>query len=164
MNDAPEHLEPLSDLIERFDHVAFGVHDLAESARLFEWLGGVFEKGGDNRAGGFRWVQFRLPDGNRIEVLSPIEDDSFLWRFLRSRGEGVHHLTFKVSSAAEAARRAEEAGLKVVGLHVEPGGWSECFIHPSTAHGALIQLAEWPDYPAPPSTLEDVLAGRGIIE
>lgn len=164
MSDAPELLEPLGGLIEYFDHAAFAVRDLAESVHFFELLGGVFVEGGDNRAGGFRWLQFRLPGGGKIEALAPVEDSSFLHRFLRSRGEGVHHLTFKVSSVEEAARRAEEAGLKVVGLHVEPGGWSECFIHPSSAHGTLIQLADWPDAPHPPVTLEDVLAGRGIIE
>ena len=131
-----------------------GVHDLRSAARLFELLGGTFVTGADNPEKGFRWIHYRLPGGTKIEAPAPVSHDCFLWRFLRSRGEGVHHLTFKVSSVSEAARRAEEAGLKVVGVHLDPGVWSECFIHPSSAHGTLIQLAEWPDEPRSPTTLE----------
>jgi len=157
MPGLPAQLEPLTDLIEYFDHVAIAVHDLADAARLYEFLGGTFITGDHNPRQGFKWIHYRLPGGGKIEALAPTADDCFLWRFLRSRGEGVHHLTFRVSSVLDAARRAEQAGLKVVGLHVDPGVWSECFIHPSSAHGTVVQLAEWPDDYAPSVSLEEVL-------
>ncbi|MCY4621497.1 MAG: VOC family protein [bacterium] len=162
MPDLPEHLEPLNDLIQYLDHVAIGVHDVGAAAGLFEMLGGTFLTGADNRRGGFRWLQYRLPGSTRIEALAPVSDDCFLWRFLRSRGEGLHHLTFRVSSVAEAARQAEGAGLDVVGLYINPGGWSECFIHPSSASGTLIQLADWTDDYYPQASLSQVLAGEVI--
>lgn len=164
MTDLPEDLEPLTDLIDRFDHFALGVHDLRAAARLFELLGGAFITGADNLERGFRWIHYGLPGGAKIEALAPVSDDCFLRRFLRSRGEGVHHLTFKVSSVSEAARRAEQAGLKVVGLRLDPGVWSECFIYPSSAHGTLIQLAGWPDDYAPSASLEEVLAGKVVAD
>ena len=160
MADLPEHVEPLSDLIESFDHLAIGVHDLGAAAELFEMLGGTFLTGADNLRRGFRWIHYRLPGGAKIEALAPVSEDCFLRRFLRFRGEGVHHLTFKVSSVTEAARRAGQAGLKVVELNVNPGVWSECFIYPSSAHGTLIQLADWPDDYAPSVSLQEVLAGE----
>lgn len=88
MPDVPEHLEPLSDLIEYFDHLAIGVRDVAAAANLLELLGGTFLTGADNQRRGFRWIQYRLPGGTKIEVLAPMTDDCFLWRFLRSRGRG----------------------------------------------------------------------------
>ena len=160
MPDIPEQLEPLADFIDYFDHVGLAVYDLGSAAQLFELLGGTFLTGADNVAGGFRWLQYLLPGEAKIEALAPVSDECFLWRFLRSRGEGVHHLTFRVSSATDAAARAEQAGLKVVGLSVNPGGWSECFIHPSSAHGTLIQLANWPEGHYPQASLEQVLTGE----
>lgn len=156
MTDFPEHLEPLSDLIVCFDHVAIGVRSLADAARLFEFLGGTYITGDNNQ--GFAWIHYRLPGGHKIEALAPTTEDSFLRSFLESRGEGVHHLTFRVSSVPEAAKRAEDAGLKVVGLYVDPD-WSECFIHPSSALGTVIQLAEWRDESYPSNSLEEVLGG-----
>ena len=64
----------------------------------------------------------------------------------------------------EAARRAEDSGLKVIGLRVDSADWSECFIHPSSAYGTVIQLAEWSERPVPPTSLEDVLAGRIVMD
>lgn len=162
MTDLPEHLEPLADLIDYFDHVGLAVRDLRSAAQLFELLGGTFLTGADKPGPGFRWIQYRLPGGAKIEALAPVSDDCFLRRFLQSRGEGIHHLTFKVSSVSDAARRAEQAGLKVVGLDLNPGVWSECFIYPSSAHGTLIQLADWPENHAPSVTLEEVLAGEVV--
>ena len=78
MSDVPAHLEPLADLVEYLDHVAFGVHDLAAAARLFELMGGVFVRGVDNRRAGFRWIHFRLPGGSKVEALTPTTDDCFL--------------------------------------------------------------------------------------
>ena len=159
MPETPEHLEALSDLIDYLDHIALGVHDLRSAARLFELLGGTFITGADNHRQGFRWIHYRLPGGSKIEALAPTRDDSFLWRFLRSRGEGIHHLTFKVSSVVDAAERAEKVGLRVVGLHVDPD-WSECFIHPSSANGTVVQLTNWSENYARPTSLEEVLAGE----
>ncbi len=172
MTDRNDSLPPaLGDLILGFDHVALAVRDLAAAAGFLQMLGGEFLRGGDNPRGGFRWVQFLFGESggsgkSKIEALSPVAGDCFLWDFLNRRGEGVHHLTFRVSSVAEAARRAEEANRKVTGLRLagEPGGWSECFLHPATAHGVVVQLAEWGELQLPEGSLEDVLAGRIITD
>ena len=158
MTDLPEDLEPLTDLIDYFDHVALAVHDLRSAVRLFEFLGGTYLTGDNNLHQGFAWIHYRLPGGDKIEALAPTTEDGFLRSFLESRGEGIHHLTFRVSSVPEAAKRAEDAGLKVVGLYIDPD-WSECFIHPSSALGTVIQLAQWPDESYPSNSLEDVLGG-----
>lgn len=161
----------LADLVLGFDHVALAVRDLSAAAGFLRMLGGEFLRGGDNPRGGFRWVQFLFgepgePKKSKIEALAPVAEDCFLWNFLNRRGEGVHHLTFRVSSVAEAARRAEEANLKVTGLRLagEPDGWSECFLHPATAHGVVVQLAQWGELLLPECSLEDVLAGRIITD
>lgn len=154
----------LADLIERFDHVALGVHDVEACLPLVEFLGGRFYAGADHIRNGFRWVQFELPDGSKLELIAPLSRDSFLVQFLEKRGEGVHHLTYKVTDVQEGARRAEASGFRTSGLHLNPS-WSEVFLHPRNAHGAVIQLASWADESAwRTAILEDVLAGRSIDE
>ena len=150
----PDELQPLSDLVMSFDHFAFAVRDLAAVSRFYESFGATFHRGGDNRRMGFRWVQFHLPGGSKVEALSPVDDDCFLHDFLDQRGEGIHHITFRVSDVAEAARRAEAADLKVVGLFTQLRTWKECFIHPKTAFGTVVQLAEWVDKDRDPVTLD----------
>lgn len=158
----------LADLVLGFDHVALAVNDLRAAAGFLQMMGGSFLRGGDNPRGGFRWVHFLFGESgeSKIEALAPVSGDCFLRDFLNRRGEGVHHMTFRVSSVAAAARRAEESGRKVTGLRLaaDPDGWSECFLHPSTAHGTVIQLAQWTKLDLPEGSLEDVLAGRIITD
>ena len=71
MPDLPEHLEPLTDLIDYLDHVALGVHDLRAAARRFQLLGGTFITGADNARQGFRWIHYRLPGGPRSKPSPP---------------------------------------------------------------------------------------------
>lgn len=154
----------MADLIERFDHVALGVRDIESSLPLVELLGGEFCAGADHLRSRFRWVQFELPGGSRIELIAPLARDSFLVRFLEKRGEGVHHLTYKVTDVDACARRAKDQDIRATGLHLHPI-WSEVFLHPADVHGVVIQLAAWSDETAwTTTTLEDVLAGRTIDE
>lgn len=153
-------MEELRDHIERLDHVSVAVWDIAAAAHLAEFLGGRFRDGGLNHTGEFRWAQWDLPFG-KLEMIAPVDraDDTFLTRFLTARGEGPHHLTFKVSDIAAAATRATELGFDVVGYSTQHEGWKEAFIHPRSSHGVLIQLAEFDDtHRSTGRTLDDVLS------
>ena len=158
--ELPAELAPLSEFVNSFDHFAFAVLDLAATASFFADFGGTFFRGGDNRRMGFRWVQFVLPGGSKVEAISPVADDCFLHDFLQTRGEGIHHITFRVTDVEAAAAQAEAVGMRVVGLFTKLNTWKECFIHPRSAHGTVVQLAEWVDKDKPPPTLEAVLAGE----
>lgn len=162
MGDTNASIDPSSfgPLVERLDHVAVAVWDLGDAAPLAELMGGTFRTGGIQRRDAFRWAQWDLP-GGKLEILQPLDaldDDSFLVRFLRGRGPGLHHVTLKVTDIAAAVARARELGFEVTGLSTEFEGWKEAFVHPSSAHGVLIQLAEFDEIPVPRRTLDDVLS------
>ena len=158
----PEPASGLSDLIERFDHISLGVRSIEAALPLINLLGATFVNGADHLRNEFRWVQFQLIDGSRLELVAPLSPNSFLQRFLDKRGEGFHHITYKVTDVEAAAERAVALGYRTSGFHVHRT-WSEVFLHPSDAHGVVIQLASWnDDGPWSAYTLEDVLAGRSI--
>lgn len=133
-----------ADLVERFDHVSMGVHDIAATLQTVALMGGEFHDGGINEDGRFRWAQFRLPGNGKLELIAPLPGNTFLVRFLEARGEGVHHLTFKVRDLSQIITRAGNEGLATLGYHRSPT-WSEVFVHPSSANGVVLQFAEWDD-------------------
>ncbi len=149
-------------LIERFDHVAVATCDIRSMLPLVTLLEGRFRNGGESSRG-FRWAQWYLPGTAKIELLEPLDPsdgDHFLVRFLAGHGSGVHHLTFKVHDLTAAVGHAESLGYEVVGARLDRPHWKEAFLHPRSAHGVLIQLAEWTDRDAPPGvTIETVLGG-----
>jgi methylmalonyl-CoA/ethylmalonyl-CoA epimerase len=142
--DRAEDLPSVTSLVRgaQVDHVAVAVHDLADGATLFrDVLGGEFLFGADVTPQAFRFVQYRLPGGGKFELVTPIAE-GFVSRFLERRGEGVHHVTLKVSGIEEQVARLETAGVPLTLVSFSDPHWKEAFIHPSNAHGVLIQLAE----------------------
>jgi len=150
----------LTDIVERLDHISVAVWDIRASAPLAELMGGTFRDGGLSFDGEFHWAQWDLPSG-KLEMIAPVDRDAdtFLTAFLSSRGEGPHHLTFKVPNLAAAVGAARDLGFDVVGQSDDLTGWKEAFVHPASAHGVLIQLAEFTDgWRSTTRTLDDALA------
>lgn len=163
MNSADSPIAALDEVVERLDHVCIAVADIAASLPLVELMGGRFLDGGDSKPGAFRAAQFRLPGGAKLELIQPVDledEDHFLVRFLDRSGPGIHHITLKVTDLAKAIDRARELGFEVVGEDRSGQNWNEAFVHPRSAQGVLIQLAEWYDLAdATDRSLADVLEG-----
>jgi methylmalonyl-CoA/ethylmalonyl-CoA epimerase len=147
----------------QFDHVAVAVHSIKAALPLFrDALGGEYLMGNDQD--GWRWVQFRYPNGGKVELLEPLGDEGFLARFLERHGEGLHHVTFKTDDITAAISHVESLGYELVDVHLDDPHWKEAFLRPSGAHGTLIQLAQSyaPDEVVKerlrPSNLDELLA------
>ena len=86
-----------------------------------------------------------LPSGeSRIELLEPTRNTSPIFRFLEKRGEGIHHLCFKVPDIEKELDRLKSTSMKL--LNEAPCLGFEnrriAFLHPSSTHGVLIELVE----------------------
>ena len=135
--------------ITRLDHVAMAVWKVEEYLPLITELFGMKVVG--------RWrseeekyagVTLDVPGGNvQWEVVEPISDDSFLTRFLKERGPGLHHVTFQVEDVEKAAEILRRRGIEPFGGVRTGATWKELFIHPRDGGGLLVQLFEghWPD-------------------
>jgi methylmalonyl-CoA/ethylmalonyl-CoA epimerase len=144
----PPEAPDLSDLVERFDHLALAVNEIRAVLPLMDLLGATYRNGGHHPTQRFRWAQFSLSLGPKLELLQPLDPDNganFLVRFLASKGEGPHHVTFKVTDLRRAVAAARDLEYEVVGESFTSPEWKEAFVHPRSSYGLLIQLAEWND-------------------
>ena len=133
----------------QFDHVALGVADAAPvAARLVEEFGGTVLGGGIPPGSGFQTMQVHLgsPEdlGMTVELLQPhaAEENDFLQRFIERHGDGPHHMTFKTPDIRAEIARLQDMGIEPVGVRLSNPDWQELFIHPKTAHGVVIQIAQ----------------------
>jgi methylmalonyl-CoA/ethylmalonyl-CoA epimerase len=125
----------------RLDHVAVAVHSLRPALNLYrEALGGEYLMGADQDET-WRWLQLLYPGGGKIELLEPL-GEGFLSKFLESRGEGLHHITFKTDDIRAAIALLEQKGFEVVDVSLDNPAWKEAFLRPSKAHGTLVQIAQ----------------------
>jgi methylmalonyl-CoA/ethylmalonyl-CoA epimerase len=125
------------------DHTAIAVRDIQAALPLYrDLLGGVPLGKPRPTPGGFRFLTLRYPNGSNIELLAPLDSNGFLHDFLQKRGEGVHHLTFRVNDVRQAVERARAEGLRVVDENYADARWLEAFISPRSAFGTIVQLAQ----------------------
>ena len=147
----------------KVDHVAWATWDATAHVRfLTDVLGATFVDGADEPHAGFRWLQFRLPDG-KIEIIEPLNREGFLYRFLTRRGEGMHHITMYVRDLETAIDQAKRAGYEPVDVDLSGELWKEAFLSPRETNGVLIQLAQVADPESPNPNrrpLEEYLADR----
>jgi len=148
------------------DHVALAAPDISDALRFLTGeLAGTVTFGGQSI--GFRpmqvWVGTADGDGMPVELLEPwaVEQNDFLARFLSKHGAGPHHLTFKVTSLADALERVHGAGLTPVNVDVSDPEWKEAFLMPKEAHGTVVQLAESHGHPEGRAALLQHVAANG---
>ena len=89
-----------------------------------------------------------LPCGeSRIELLEPTNCASPIYRFLEKRGEGIHHLCFKVDDIERKLAQLKSTPIKLLSetpcLGLDNRKIS--FLHPKSSHGVLIELVEEKD-------------------
>jgi methylmalonyl-CoA/ethylmalonyl-CoA epimerase len=146
-----------------FDHACVAAPRIRDLLPLYhDILAGRCIGGWDVPRVGFRALQLEYGDGSRFELMEPLRGSTFLDSFF-ARGGGLHHVTFKVADVLRAARAVEASGYRITGLHLDDPDWREVFVHPRSAQGVLVQLAEVPADAAlePEIALDEVLAGRG---
>ena len=134
-------------MIGRLDHVAIAVARIADRIPLYRDLLGLPVVAEEEVPGEkVRVAILGGGEGGRIELVEATDPDSPIGKFLRERGEGIHHVCFRVQSVAETCRRLEAAGMRRVGaIRSGSEGTRIAFVHPRDAGGVLIELRESPE-------------------
>lgn len=130
-------------MIGKVDHVGIAVRSIEEARRFYEALGLRVAGIEEVPAEGVRVAM--IPCGEtRIELLEPIRDDSPVASFLDKRGEGIHHLCLGSDDVTADDSALREAGYRVLrpGPTEGAGGSRVQFVHPKSAHGVLVELAQ----------------------
>jgi len=82
--------------------------------------------------------------GPRLELLEATAGDSPIAKYLDQRGPGLHHITLRVDDIVAALAQLTLRGARLIDESPRPGaeGSLVAFIHPSSAHGVLVELKE----------------------
>ena len=133
-------------LLMHLDHVGIAVRSI-EAALPFYTRGiGVAPSHTEDVASqGARTCFIEVGDAH-IEFLEPLSEDTPIGKFLQKRGEGVHHLAFRVRDIEAALARVAAEGFTLIDKEPRPGarGSRVAFIHPKGTHGVLYELVERP--------------------
>ncbi len=133
----------MSELTE-IDHVAIAVNDLEAAIAYYRDTFGVEVAHREVvESDGVEEALLRVAD-SYVQLLTPTRPDSPVAKYLEKRGEGLHHIGYRVDDCAAALERVKAQGHKVIDEAPRPGsrGTTVAFVHPKTAFGTLIELVE----------------------
>src|SRR5687767_12221378 len=131
-------------LLTEIDHIAIAVEDLDAA---IEWYRDVFGATVAHRetveAEGVEEALLKVAE-SYIQLTRATRPDSAVAKFLEKRGEGVHHIGYRVDDIRAALDALVAQGGQVVGDAPRPGsrGTTVAFVHPKSAFGTLIELVE----------------------
>ena len=134
----------MSDLLLDIDHVGIAVADLDASVREYHDAFGLEpvhrEVVSDQ---GVEEVMFAV-GSSYVQLLGALGPDTPVGRFLERRGEGVHHVGYRVRDVAGALERLRAAGIPLIDERPRPGsrGTTVAFVHPKGFRGVLVELVQ----------------------
>jgi methylmalonyl-CoA epimerase len=126
------------------DHVGIAVSDLQASLAFFkDVLGLHVELSEDVRSQNVR-AHFLGVGQSTLEMLEATAPDSPIARYLDKRGPGLHHVALRVDDIDAALAHLKARGIRLIDERARPGaeGAMVAFIHPSAAHGVLVELKQ----------------------
>lgn len=126
----------------KLDHIGIAVRSIPET-KIYEALGFEIEHLEDVVSQGVRTAFLSVGDAN-IELLQPLNADSTVAKYIEKRGEGIHHLCFRVDDLPKQLERLKAEGFRLINPEPVPGahGCRVAFLHPAAGNGVLIELSE----------------------
>ena len=132
------------DLLTELDHVAIAVHDLEVAITWYqEAFGATVDHRERVESDGVEEALLKFAD-SYIQLLTPTNDTSPVAKYLATKGEGLHHIGYRVANCAEALESIKAMGGRVIDEVPRPGsrGTTVAFVHPKTSFSTLIELVQ----------------------
>jgi methylmalonyl-CoA/ethylmalonyl-CoA epimerase len=130
--------------MKNIEHIGIAVRDLEQSGNLYErLLGSPCYKTEEVLSEGVNTAFFQVGE-NKIELLAATHQESPVARFLEKRGEGIHHIAFKVTDILSEMKRLKSEGFVLLNEVPKQGADQKlvCFVHPKGTSGVLIELCQ----------------------
>jgi methylmalonyl-CoA/ethylmalonyl-CoA epimerase len=126
------------------DHIGIAVKDLAQALAFYRDALGLEVEAPEDVASQHVRAHFIRVGESSLELLEATAPESPIARYVDKRGPGIHHITLRVDDIHAALARLKAKGVRLVDESPRPGaeGALVAFVHPSSAHGVLVELKQ----------------------
>ena len=128
------------------DHVGIAVKDLNAALAFYRDALGLEIEAPEEVAPQRVRAHFIPVGESKLELLEATAPDSPIAKYTEKRGPGLHHITLRVEDIGAALAQLKSRGVKLIDEQPRPGaeGALVAFVHPSAAHGVLVELKQSP--------------------
>jgi methylmalonyl-CoA epimerase len=126
------------------DHVGIAVRNLDEALAFYRDALGLHIEAPEEVTTQRVRAHFIPVGQSNLELLEATADESAIAKYVEKRGPGIHHITLRVDDIRAALERLKARGVRLVDSEPRPGaeGAQVAFVHPSAAHGVLVELKQ----------------------
>jgi methylmalonyl-CoA/ethylmalonyl-CoA epimerase len=135
-----EHASLLTDI----DHIGIAVRDLEAAVEQYRQAFGIEPVHRERIERDVVEEALFKVGTSYIQLLAATDEASPVAKFLERRGEGVHHVGYRVADVAEVLVRLRDKGFPLVDERPRPGsrGTTVAFLHPKGFRGVLVELVQ----------------------
>ncbi len=135
---------PLGPANPTLDHIGIAVADVAQALAFYRDALGLDVEAPEDVASQRVRAHFIPAGESAIELLEATAGDSPIAKYVAKRGPGLHHITLRVDDIRATLARLKAKGVRLIDEQPREGahGSLVAFIHPSSAHGVLVELRE----------------------
>jgi methylmalonyl-CoA/ethylmalonyl-CoA epimerase len=131
-------------MLEKIDHIGIAVKSIEQVKTLYNDIFDIkphFEEVVEDQK--VKVIGIRVGESN-LEFLEPTSTDSPIAKFLQKRGEGLHHVSIKVTNINEILLKMKSKGVKLIDEKPRIGAEGKliAFIHPKSMNGILVELSQ----------------------
>jgi methylmalonyl-CoA epimerase len=126
------------------DHVGIAVDDLQAAVERYRTLLGTEPTHRERVVDqGVEEVLFAA-GSSYVQLLGALGPDTPVGRYLANRGEGLHHVAYRVANIAHALEDLRGQGAQLIDQEPRTGsrGTLIAFVHPRTFGGVLVELVQ----------------------
>ena len=132
--------------MKQITEVGVAVKDLEKATRLFVDVLGA--KAGEIITVERYQMRYRMCRVGNVdfELMEPVGEEGVIARFIKARGEGLHHVGFAVENLIEKLDALKEQGVSLIDEEPqELFGATYAFVHPSAFFGVMFELIQYPE-------------------
>ncbi len=131
-------------MITGLAHIGIAVSDLNEALEVYEKILGLTVKKIKVIEEQKIKAAILFAGKIKIELMEPTDDEGPVAKFLKKKGEGVHHIAFTVANLEDFLQKIKEKGIVLVDEKPKIGaeGYKMAFLHPKSTRNVLLELCE----------------------
>lgn len=130
-------------MIRKIAHIGIATRSIAVVSEFYKLLGLEIDKVEAVEDQKVRVALLRVGESS-VELLEGTDKDSPISRFIESRGEGIHHVSFEVDDLSAQIESLKAKNIKLIDEVPRRGadGRLIAFIHPHSTGGVLVELCQ----------------------
>ena len=130
--------------MKKIEHIGIAVSNLEEANGIYTEILGLDPYKTEVVDSEGVITSFFQTKNTKIELLQGLNENNAISKFIKKRGEGIHHIAFEVENIKQEIKRLKKLGFKIINESPKKGADNKlfCFIHPESTHHVLVELCQ----------------------